>query len=52
MAMRLVVEWGENVGCSERNFEIDVAGFFETDSEGDAEEGFVEQMAVWQEEVG
>ena len=48
MAMRLVVEWGENVGCSERNFEIDVAGFFETDSEA----GFAEQMAVWQEEVG
>ena len=50
--MRLVVEWGENVGCFERNFEIDVAGFFETDSEEDAEESFVEQMAVLQEEVG
>ena len=48
-ATRLVVEWEwENEGCSERNLEIDVAGFFEKDFEGD----FVEQMAVWLEEVG
>jgi len=51
-ATRLAVEWGENGGCSERNFEIDVAGFFEKDFEEAAEGGFVEQMAVWQEEVG
>ena len=52
-ATRVVVEWDEIVGCSERNFEIAVAGFFEKDAEGeDVEGGFVEQTAVWQEEVG
>ena len=36
----------------EWNFEIGVAGFVEKKFEGDVEEGFVEQMAVWPEEVG
>ena len=36
------------MGCWERNLEIAVAGFFEKDFEG----GFVEQMAVWPEDVG
>ena len=49
----VVVEQGETEGCSERNFEIDVAGFFGKELEGwDVEGGFVEQTAVWQEEVG
>jgi len=39
------------VGCSERNFEIGVAGFLEGHFEGDVEGGFVEQMAVLPEEV-
>jgi len=39
------------VGCSERNFEIGVAGLLEGHFEGDVEGGFVEQMAVWLEEV-
>ena len=39
------------MGCSERNFEIGVAGFLEGHFEGDVEGGFVEQMAVWLEEV-
>jgi len=39
------------VGCSERHFEVGVAGFFEKHFEGDAEGGFVEQMAVLLEEV-
>jgi hypothetical protein len=51
-ATRLVVERGENVGCSERSFEIGVAGFVEKHFEGVVEAGFVEQMAVWPEEVG
>ena len=49
----VVVEQGETEGCSERNFEIDVAGFFGKELEGwDVEGGFVEQTVVWQEEVG
>jgi len=39
------------VGCSERHFEVGAAGFFEKHFEGDAEGGFVEQMAVLLEEV-
>jgi len=39
------------VGCSERNFEIGAAGFFEGHFEGDVEGGFVERMAVLPEEV-
>ena len=39
------------MGCSERNFEIGVAGFFEKHFEVVVEGGFVEQMAVWREEV-
>ena len=39
------------MGCSERHFEVGVAGFFEKHFEGDAEGGFVEQMAVLLEEV-
>jgi len=50
-ATRLVVEKGEDVGCSERHFEVGAAGFFEKHFEGDAEGGFVEQMAVLLEEV-
>ena len=39
------------MGCSERNFEIGAAGFFEGHFEGDVEGGFVERMAVLPEEV-